>query len=392
MMPPVSLSWPTVCRARLRRQGLSAPWATGTDPADVVAALAGQHAQVMSAAELAVGLRLEGVTRQHVRRALWEDHTLVKAFGPRGTVHLLPAAELPMWTAAFRAAPRPPNSHPRHVQMTPDQFEAVVAAIDAAALDAELTVDELDEAVVAATGSWAGDLVMEAFQGKWPRWRQALPTAGLRGAVVFGPMRGRKVTYTSPRRWIPGFIPAADKDRALSSVVLRFLHAYGPATAERLARWLTVPVPWARDVLAAVVADADVVEVEVAGELGWLLAGDLPADPPDEVRDKVPDEVRLLPYFDPYAYSVGNRRDLLYPGVAAQRAAGNFQVVLVGGVVAGIWHHKRSGKRIAVTVEPFADLDTSQRRQLDDQVERVAAILEGAPELTIGPVTVGGHA
>jgi hypothetical protein len=33
-----------------------------------------------------------------------------------------------------------------------------------------------------------------------------------------------------------------------------------------------------------------------------------------------------------------------------------------------------------------------QRRELDDQVERIGAFLDGIPQLTIGPVTVGGHA
>ena len=38
---------------------------------------------------------LTGATCADVRRALWEDRTLVKTFGPRGTVHLLRAADLP---------------------------------------------------------------------------------------------------------------------------------------------------------------------------------------------------------------------------------------------------------------------------------------------------------
>jgi hypothetical protein len=53
--------------------------------------------------------------------------------------------------------------------MTSEQTEDVLAAISDALGDAELTVDELTEAVVARTGTWAGDLVMPAFQGWWPR-------------------------------------------------------------------------------------------------------------------------------------------------------------------------------------------------------------------------------
>ena len=34
----------------------------------------------------------------------------------------------------------------------------------------------------------------------------------------------------------------------------------------------------------------------------------------------------------------------------------------------------------------------TQRRDLDEQVERIEEFLEGQPQLTIGTVTAGGHA
>jgi len=64
------------------------------------------HAQIQTAAELSVALRLDGATRSDVQRALWEDRTLVRTFGPRGTVHLVPAIELAMWTGALSVVPR----------------------------------------------------------------------------------------------------------------------------------------------------------------------------------------------------------------------------------------------------------------------------------------------
>ena len=271
--------------------------------------------------------------------------------------------------------------------MTPEQAEEVVAAIAVALADAELTVDELGEAVVAATGPWAGDLVMEAWQGRWPRWRQALPLAGLRGALCFGPNRGRKVTYTNPRRWLPGFRPA-DGPSALADVVRRYLHAYGPATPQQLAQWLAWPRRWATELFDRVGGELE--QVEAAGTRAWVVAGDAVAPP------AAPESVRLLPYFD--AYTVGcHPRELLFPGQAADRAlgggqAGNFPVLLVDGTVAGIWHQRRSGRNLDVTVEPLEPLSASRRQQLDDQVRRLGEFLDRRPRLTIGAVTTGGHA
>ena len=104
----------------------------------------------------------------------------------------------------------------------------------------------------------------------------------------------------------------------------------------------------------------------------------------------------LLPYFD--AYAVGcHPRERLFPGAAAERAlargqAGNRPVLLVDGVVAGVWHHRRAGRRIDITVEPLTTLTAARRRLLDAEVERLGAILEGAVEARVGAVTVGPHA
>jgi Winged helix DNA-binding domain len=140
--------------------------------------MAGTHAQIMPAAELGIGLRLAGVTRAQIREALWTGRTLVKTFGPRGTVHLLPAQDLPAWTGALSAIPSSPSPFPEGVRMTADQAEAVLEAIAKALSDAELTVEKLSEAVTEAAGSWAGDLVMPAFGVMWP----GCGTSGARAA------------------------------------------------------------------------------------------------------------------------------------------------------------------------------------------------------------------
>ncbi|WP_067182166.1 winged helix DNA-binding domain-containing protein [Microtetraspora niveoalba] len=377
-------SWSDVRARRLDRHALTTPSKTAR-PADIVAAMASTHAQVMSAAELGIAMRADGATRLDVREALWNERSLVKTYGLRGTVHLIPARDLSLWVGALSALPSAPSAMPPGIRLAPDQVEAVVAAVATALDDTELTIDELTEAVVERTGSWAGDLVMEAFQGKWPRWRQAMHLTGMRGVLCFAPNRGRKVTYTNPRRWLPGFEPA-DAETALSWLVTSYLYAYGPSTPQRFAHWLNVPVTWAKELFGSL--GEALQEVDVEGERAWVAAGDLdvPADRPQGVR--------LLPYFDGYAYRVGNQPPAsLYPGRAAERVLpGNFQALLVDGVVAGLWHQRRSGRQISITVEPLDALTAARRRDLDDQVDRIGEILEGTPRLTIGPVTVGGHA
>jgi hypothetical protein len=112
-----------------------------------------------------------------------------------------------MWTGALSALPPARSSHPEGVRLTEEQTDTVVAAIADALMDDDLTLEELSEAIVVRTGAWAGEPVMDAFQTKWPRWRQAEDAAAHDGALCFGPNRGTKVTYTNPHRWLPRFEP-----------------------------------------------------------------------------------------------------------------------------------------------------------------------------------------
>jgi hypothetical protein len=396
------LTWDGVTARRMARHALAQPSAE-LDPAGVAGLLCGAHAQILTAAEFSIGRRIAGAIRADVRRALWEGRTLVKTFGPRGTVHLLPAADLPMWTGALSALPPSAPAHPEGVRFTGGQAAEVIAAISDALGGAELaaegpaaerlpaeglTVDELTAAIGERCGPWAVERTMDAFQDKWPRWRQLTSTAAHRGVLCFGPDRGRKVTYSHPRRWLPGFVPA-EGDAALRALVLRYLHAYGPATPRHFARWLAIPPRYAAELFDRLADDLECVELD--GERAWVAAGDTwtPAEPHRGIR--------LLPYFDPYVVA-GQPRDRLYPGAAAARAlipsgqAGNYPVLLVDGVVGGVWHQRRAGRKIALTVEPLAKLTTAQRRELDDEAALVGTVMEAVVTLTVGPVTVGPHA
>jgi DNA glycosylase AlkZ-like len=294
----------------LQRHALLPAAQPATDPAQIAASICGAHAQVLTSGELSIALRIQGATRTTVRRALWEEHKLIKTYGPRGTVHLQAADDLPIWTAALSAIPTH-SPFPDGVRLNPEQADEIVNAIDHALENAELTIDELDRAVVDRVGTWAGERVMPAFQDLWPRWRQVVAVAAHRGVLCFGPNRDRRVTYTNPRRWLPGFRPAAT-DHAIAKVIMRYLYAYGPATPKHFAQWIGAPPGWAADQFER--HKQKLIKVDLDGTPAWLARGDTTMPSAKDAAGRV----LLLPYFD--AYVVGSQpRDRLFPGEAATR-------------------------------------------------------------------------
>ncbi len=105
--PAARLTWENVLAWRLRRQHLDRR-APREALLAAVADICGLHAQVMSSAELTAWARVEGIEPGAVGRALWEERTLVKTWAMRGTLHLLPASELPLWVA--RRVPSSPGT------------------------------------------------------------------------------------------------------------------------------------------------------------------------------------------------------------------------------------------------------------------------------------------
>ncbi|MEU1552352.1 crosslink repair DNA glycosylase YcaQ family protein [Streptomyces scabiei] len=191
----------------------------------------------------------------------------------------------------------------------------------------------------------------------------------------------------------PRFTPLTSPEDGLPLLVRHYLRAYGPASPRHFARWAAAPGAWSDRLFASLDLAGEIERVDFEGEAAWVAAGDtgFPEDPAGLLRG-----VRLLPYFDAYGIAA-QPRERLFPGAAYERAlargqAGNHPLLLVDGVVAGVWHQRRQGRRTTVTVEPLGRLDAEQERELGEWAERVGDVLQARPELAIGKVTVGPHA
>jgi len=228
--PAPRVGWEQVRAWRVHRHHLHER-APGAAMLDVVADLAGLHAQVMSSAELTLWARVEDLDPKAVQRALWEERSLVKTWAMRGTLHLLPAAEYPLWQAGlstYRHYLR--SSWLRYFGLTREELEQLMAAV-ARALDGRtLTREELAGEVGRLTGSAEpGGKLADSFG-------TTLKPASFRGHLCFAPSQGQRVRFARPDQWL-GLEREDDPDAAMLEITRRFLAASGPVTREDYARW-----------------------------------------------------------------------------------------------------------------------------------------------------------
>jgi hypothetical protein len=264
------------------------------------------------------------------------------------------------------------------------QLAAVVDAIGRA-LDGQcLTTRQLGEEVARSAGAWTLKETAPAFGGKWPRWRMALGWAAALGQLCFGPNEGTQVTFVRPDQWLGSWQDADPRD-SLVEVCRRFVRAYGPVTYAEFAQWFAVPRTLARDVQSDL--RAELVEVDVERDRRMLLEQDL--------SDRLPTveaSVRLLPHFDSYLRG-GHPRSRLAGRWANKSAGGTGQspVLLVDGVVGGVWQRRGSGRVCEVRVDSFEPLTRRQRAVLDGEVARIGAFLKTEVRLSVGAVEVRPH-
>jgi hypothetical protein len=338
----------------------------------------GIHAQVMAAAELSLAARVDGITQQDVRDALWRDRTLVKAWTLRGTLHLHAAGELALWFAARRAVAGPLAEELEewrdpagvlHPAVESDEVKVMRAAVLEALDDRCLLREELAAEVVRRVGPKHERRLLSGF-------------AFFLSDVCQGPPQGNKVTFARPDQWIEGWQPVEEQE-ALREVCRRYLRTYGPARPAHFGEWFALKPPDARALFESL--SEELQEVVVEGHAAYVLAGDTAFPKPEPV-------VRLLPEYDVYVMGFREREHLVPDGVKEKVAAhgrGRYEgpagvrFLLVDGVTTGLWERKKRGRRIELWVDPVRRLTRPERTQLDAEAERIGAFLGLEPALTI---------
>ena len=227
----ISLTWEQVHAWRLEQQCL-VPRLGRPNFIRAVERVLGVQAQVMSAAELSIGARVDGLKRADVQRALWQDRTLVKTWAMRGTIHVFAAEDLPLVVAARCADGGRYRLHDfLQFGFTEAQYDEFLRAVPEVLGDEPMTREALANGV--AERMKTPEVSRALLASSWGTlWKPSM----FRGELCFGPSEGRTNTFVNPRKWLREWKEWEPKE-AQQEVTRRYLRTYGPATPGDFSFW-----------------------------------------------------------------------------------------------------------------------------------------------------------
>jgi hypothetical protein len=267
------------------------------------AAWAGLQDSMPRAALLSLHARVHGV-----EPSTWEHPSLAQLWGPRYSTYVVPKRDF----ALFSLGRLPDNAKGRL------RAERMAEGLRAH-LDARRTTDR-----EAARALGVGNAIRYAATTGTVaiRWEGARPPA----------------IWTVPA-------PKIDPAVACRKLARRYLHVFGPTTAESFARWAGI----SRSSGAAAFASLEGSLLPVRSPLGdeWLLAEDEPAI---RARETAAAPARLLPSGDAYFLLDGAEREILVPSEDLRQRLWTPRVwpgaLLVEGEIRGTWRRAQHTVRI----------------------------------------------
>jgi hypothetical protein len=360
---------------RLRRHHLLDDPSGEQDVVTICRDMCGVQAQVMSAAYLQLWTRNHAITRADVERALWTTRTLVKTSLMRQTLHLVPTDEFLLYISALR-----PSRFAQAMRVMArcgiscDESEALIPRI----MDILAAGPLSRPAIAAAIRPKASKRVRFWMENSWSLVR--LPVA--EGLVCYGKGEGNAIVFIRADQWLPNFKPELmSATEAQCALLRKYLRAYGPATLTDFSHWAGLPMQEVKLLLPLL--EGKLAEIPGDKKSSYLLREDVAVLNKSSSGET---SVRLLPIFDSYLLAHRDKDHLL----SAQHYKRVYRnqgwispVVLINGVIAGVWSHKLQGKRLLVNIEPFGKLSKAERTGIERQAESLADYFQSGLELKL---------
>ncbi len=337
-------------------------------------------------AALALNARVQDLTPAEFDRALETDRTLLEARSLRTAPHLFPSGDILVFTAGL--LPEDEDSLRFFLLGACPALDRVgVSASEIVELTGAELLDALDGRILTfreLSGELTGRVSHHLFPDQLVSWQSpswygpnhclgeaivhfALYAVALKGLVCFAPRQGNEASFVRVDQWLGEPLPEAQPEAARAELVRRYLHCYGPSTANHFGEWAGISPIAASRIWNLI--EPELVEVDFDGRRTRLHGRDVAAfESPLTTTG-----VRLLPPYDPYL-SQRDRGTLLDRSLHRQiwKKVGNPGVVLVDGRISAMWRPQKKGRRLVVSIESIEPLTEQTRSEIAAEANLIA--------------------
>jgi Winged helix DNA-binding domain len=365
-------------RARLASRHGLAPGTSAASPEEIARRLVGLHGTDPTTAYIACWARVDEFRAEMLDNALYDERSLLKTYGMRRTMFIVPLELAAVMQAASRRLTEP--ERPRLERMLreagiTDEPATWLADVEAETLTA---LDRLGGATNAQLTAEVERLRARIPFGEGRRWQgemglgtRVLMLLSADGRIVRGRPKGSIVSslynWVATDTWIPDGLRAIPREEAQADLVRRYLGTYGPATTVDVKWWTGWTVAETKRALGAIGA----LEVDLEdGAKGWVLAGDARHEPQPASGasgTRAGPWVALLPALD--STIMGWQQRTWFLGDYAPRlfdTNGNAgPTIWVDGRAVGAWAQRRSGE---IRWELLEDVGSEARANIEAKV------------------------
>ena len=369
MSSPATASPVDVARLRLLSHGLTEAPPTG--PLAVVERLLAVQAQDFAASQWALGVRSPGTTITDVESAM-NAGQIVRSWPMRGTLHLVPAAEL-HWMLRLSADRQVAGAATIHARLglTPHVFERA----------RQIAVDSLHGGRKLTRAEFLALLESHDISTAQQRGYHTIWFLAQTGTLCWGPTVGTQQALTLLDEWVPR-PRKLERDESLGEFALRYFAGHGPATLADFAGWSHLTLTDARIGLA--IARPALTEVSIrSGQPGTapMYFTDTGANAAASGHGPLGQRsgVLTLPGFDEYFIAYRDRTAIIDNALVNRVVPGKngiFLPLLVSrGRIVGTWRKKATTRSITVTPQPFTTLTVQQQAGLRQGIRNYAHFL-----------------
>lgn len=306
---------------------------------------------------------------------VYGEKSLVKMWCMRGTIHIIPSKDLPVYVNALKRMWF--EHHGRFMQTPewPSLERTLLPKILEALAEKPLRRKELDSRVRSLLEKGKKDFDPRVFSS----WGGILKVTNYYGLTVFAEPCGKESCFARLDKWLPHVdLNEISEEQARTKLLLKYLHCYGPASAEDFACWSGLLTSEANGIIEANLNRLGEVCVENSKKLFWMLKEDFKALETIDLQEEA--APRLLPKFDSYLLGHKDRtriideqfRQQVFRPVVGDIAA----TILVNGRIAGMWTYKKTKTKLSVILTPFRRLGKKTVAELERLVKGLGDFMD----------------